>query len=81
MPTKYITTSYKGGKETYVNYNYSDGGTGKYASNGTVTDIKWAKKDGKLVLTDVNGAELKINAGDIYIALASSNYNSTIRVE
>ncbi len=81
VPTKYITTSYKGGKETYVNYNYSDGGTGKYASNGTVTDIKWAKKDGKLVLTDVNGAELKINAGDIYIALASSNYNSTISVE
>lgn len=81
VPTKYITTSYKGGKETYVNYDYSDGGTGKYASNGTVTDIKWAKKDGKLVLTDANGNELKLNAGDIYFALASSNYNSSITVE
>lgn len=68
----YITTPYKGSSTTYLNYALK-GGSGYYASNGTITSIKWSTNGGKLTLTDANGAPLAINTGNSYIGLASSN--------
>lgn len=69
----YITTPYKGSSTTYLNYALT-GGSGYYASNGTITAIKWSTEGGKLKLTDLNGAPLAINTGNSYIGLASSNH-------
>jgi len=70
--TKYITTPYKGSSTTYLNYLYK-GGEGYYASNGTVTKIKWEVKDNKICFTDSSSNALKLNPGKSYIGLASSN--------
>lgn len=72
--TYYTVTSehYKNGV-TYLNYALT-GGDGYYASNGTITKIKWSTEGGKLALTDEAGATLSINSGNSYIGLASSNH-------
>ena len=70
--TKYITTPYKGGTTTYLNYLYK-GSEGYYASNGTITKIKWEVKDNKILFKDASGNALKLNPGKSYIGLASSN--------
>lgn len=75
--TEYITTPYKGGSTTYLNYTLKSG-SGYYASNGKATKIKWAVKDRKLVLTDEAGNELKLNTGNSYIGLTSSNHNGKV---
>ncbi len=77
-----IKENYKGsGKsETYCNYDLS-GGQGKVLSHGTVVDITWDKKDGKLVMTTADGNELKLNRGKIYIGYGSANHGGTITVE
>lgn len=69
----YITTPYKNSTTTYLNYALK-GGSGYYASNGTITKIKWSTEGNKLKLTDENGKTLAINTGNSYIGLASSNH-------
>ena len=69
----YITTPYKGSSTTYLNYALK-GGSGYYASNGTITKITWSTDGGILKLTDDAGKELSINKGNSYIALTSSNH-------
>ena len=78
--SEYITTPYKGGSTTYLNYKYK-GGNGYYASKGTKTAIKWAVKDGKLVLSDLNGQELKLNVGRSYIGFSSTNHEGKVTFE
>ena len=73
--TSYTTkANYKGsGKgETYCNYDLA-GGKGVLASQGTYTEIKWSKKDGKLSLTTTDGQPLKLNPGRSWIGYASAN--------
>lgn len=72
LPSEYITVPYKGSRTTYLNYKYTSG-SGKLASNGTVTDISWSVDNNKLVLNDAQGNELKLNQGKSWIGLASSN--------
>lgn len=43
------------------------------ASQGTYTEIKWSKKDGKLSLTTTDGQPLKLNPGRSWIGYASAN--------
>ncbi len=45
------------------------GGDGYYISQGTIVPIKWSKADefADIVLTDENGAELKVNPGKSYM--------------
>ena len=74
MDTTYKTVSYKGGTETYVDYDVAGTGSGQYASEGTITTIQWAVEDGKLELLDAQGNTLQLNPGDIYLALASANH-------
>lgn len=74
MDTTYKTVSYKGGTETYVDYDVAGTGSGQYASEGTITTIQWAIEDGKLELLDAQGNTLQLNPGDIYLALASANH-------
>lgn len=79
--TEYIAKSnYKnsGSAEIYCNYNLS-GGKGKLASNGTVTDVTWKVKDGKLAVTDANGSEIKLNKGTTWIGYASSNNGGSVK--
>ena len=80
MPSEYITVPYKGSRTTYLNYKYTSG-SGKLASNGTVTDITWSVDNNKLTLKDANGAELKLNQGKSWIGLASSNNKGAITVK
>jgi hypothetical protein len=59
--TDYITKeNYEGpggaSSVTYCDYDMG-GGNGKLISQGTVKDIKWQKKDGKLLLIDVAASE------------------------
>lgn len=73
--TSYTTkANYKGtGKgETYCNYDLA-GGKGVLASQGTYTEIKWSKKDGKLSLTTTDGKAVKLNPGRSWIGYASAN--------
>lgn len=73
--TEYISkANYKGSgsAEVYCNYTLA-GGKGQLASNGTITDIKWSVKDGKLALEDESGKEVSLNAGTTWIGYASSN--------
>ena len=49
------------------------GGKGVLASQGTYTEIKWSKKDGKLSLTTTDGQPLKLNPGRSWIGYASAN--------
>lgn len=73
--TEYITKdNYKGSgsAEVYCDYGL-DGGKGIVASEGTYTEIKWSKKDGKLSITDTNGNPIKLNVGRSWIGYASAN--------
>lgn len=73
--TEYITkNNYKGSgsAEVYCDYGL-DGGSGIVASEGTYTEIKWSKKDGKLSITDANGDPIKLNVGRSWIGYASAN--------
>lgn len=80
--SKYITTPYKGGSTTYLNYTIKNAqGTGYYASNGKVSQISWSTSTGTLVLTDANGKTLSLNVGNSYIGLCSSNHNGTVSYE
>lgn len=75
MDTTYKTVSYKGGTETYVDYDVTGGtGAGQYASEGTITTIQWAIEGGRLQLLDEQGNTLQLNPGDTYLALASANH-------
>lgn len=76
--TEYIVKdNYKNGRsETYCNYRLS-GGNGKLASLGTVIDIKWSVQNGKLIITDTNGNEVKLNTGKTWIGWASANNGGT----
>lgn len=61
--TEYITKeNYEGpggaSSVTYCDYDMG-GGKGKYLSQGTVMDITWEKRDGKLLLVDVKATEAK----------------------
>lgn len=81
-PSKYITTPYKGGSTTYLNYTIlNTEGTGYYASNGTVTEIKWSTTSGTLVLSTIDGKRLPLNVGNSYIGLVSNNHNGSVSYE
>lgn len=80
LPSEYITVPYKGSRTTYLNYKYTSG-SGKLASNGTVTDISWSVDNNKLVLKDAQGNELKLNQGRSWIGLASSNNGGTTTIK
>lgn len=79
--TEYISkANYKnsGSAEIYCNYNL-DGGKGKLACNGTVTDITWSVENGVIVLKDVNGADVNLNVGTTWIGYASSNNGGAVK--
>ncbi len=81
--TEYVVKeNYKhsGQSETYCNYGLS-GGEGKILSMGTSVDIKWSKEDGKLVLKTLDGKDIKLNRGKIYVGYGSSNHGGSITVE
>lgn len=72
------TTNYPtSGSGTYVNYSLSSG-SGYLISNGTQVGINWSTASGSLVITDANGDEVKLNVGDSYIGLASSNNGGSV---
>lgn len=81
LDSSYTTVSYKGSTETYLDYDLAGTGPGNYASEGTITTIQWAIEDGKLELLDEQGAELQLNPGDTYIALASANHGGEVTFE
>lgn len=76
--TEYITKSSSG--VTYCNYRL-DGGEGKLASEGTVIDILWSIKDGKLVIKDKDGKVVNLNPGKTWIGWGSGNNGGVITVE
>lgn len=79
--TEYISkANYKnsGSAEIYCNYNL-DGGKGKLACNGTVTDIIWSVENGVIVLRDANGADVNLNVGTTWIGYASSNNGGAVK--
>lgn len=51
------------------------GGTGYYISAGGVKKIKWSKKNEKagIVINDMDGKEVKVNAGNSYIGILNKN--------
>lgn len=71
------TTNYGTVSGTYVNYSLNSG-SGYLISNGTQVGINWSTASGKLVITDGNGAPVKLNVGDSYIGLASSNNGGSV---
>ncbi len=52
-------------------------GDGYYISNGTYTPIKWKKgaSDDPLVMTNVDGSTLHVNAGNSFVCIASKSYS------
>lgn len=73
--TEYVVKeNYKGSgnSETYCNYKL-EGGTGKLATMGTITDITWSVENGMLVLKDSQGKALSLNTGKTWIGWASAN--------
>lgn len=81
--TEYIVKqNYKGSgnSETYCNYNL-DGGKGLVASNGTCVEINWSVENGKLVMKDSKGNEVKLNVGKTYIGYGSSNHSGSYSFE
>ncbi|MDD6043403.1 MAG: DUF3048 domain-containing protein [Eubacteriaceae bacterium] len=76
--TTYITTTYKDGYVTYLNYAL-DGGTAYYASKGYIRKIKWVNEDGKIKLTTQKGNAIKLNPGKTYIGLVSSNHSGSVK--
>ena len=54
------------------------GGTGYYISAGGVKKIKWSKKNEKanIVIKDMDGKEVKVNAGNSYIGILNKNTTS-----
>ncbi|MBR4471874.1 MAG: DUF3048 domain-containing protein [Erysipelotrichaceae bacterium] len=75
--TEYITKP--GAHFSYCNYHL-DHGTGKYATMGTVMDIKWAVEKEKLVIRDSNDQIVPLNRGKTYIAWISSNLGGDIQI-
>lgn len=51
------------------------GGEGYYVTNGTYVPVKWSKGNAKnaLKITNVDGSELTVNAGDMWICLVDKN--------
>lgn len=76
--TEYITKPYA--HFSYCNYLFA-GGEGKYASEGTVTDITWNIEDGKLVIRDPDGNIISFNRGKTWIGFVSSNYGGWVEIE
>lgn len=69
---------------TYCDYKLS-GGEGKLASNGSVLDIKWKVKDGKLRLLKYDkkkkkNIDVKLNTGKTWIGWASSNNGGSVDI-
>lgn len=82
--SKYYTTPYKGSSTTYLNYAVKDTGVGYYISNGTSTKINWkseSEETNKLILTDEAGNPIKLNKGNTYIGLASSNHEGKVSIK
>ena len=51
-----------------------NGGDGYYITNGTACKIKWSVDDlGNMILTDTDGAKLKINRGRSYFSFFKSS--------
>ena len=76
--TEYITKP--GASFSYCNYLFA-GGEGKYASQGTVMDIRWFIDKGKLVIQDTNGNEIKLNRGKTWIGWLSANYGGYVDIK
>jgi len=57
-----------------------EAGEGKYATMGTIMDIKWAVEDGKFVIRDMNDEIISLNRGKTYIAWISSNLGGSIEI-
>ena len=74
--TDYINTT-DGKKTTYLNYTLNSG-NGYLISNGTMTEINWDASSGKINFTTADGQEMKLNVGDSYIGLASSNNGGSV---
>ncbi|MBQ7740491.1 MAG: DUF3048 domain-containing protein [Eubacterium sp.] len=80
--TEYIVKhDYKsaGNSETYCDYKLT-GGKGVVASRGTYINITWSVKDGKLVLKNEKGKEVKLNPGKSYIGYGSSNKGGKVTI-
>lgn len=75
--TTYISVPYKGSYVSYLNYEL-DGGKAYYASNGTLTIVRWEKKNHKIRIKTAKGKTVKLNPGNTYIGLASSNYGGDV---
>ena len=75
--TEYITKP--GAYFSYCNYRL-ESGEGKYASEGTIMDIKWSVEKGKLVFRDMNDNEIALNRGKTYIAWISNNLGGSVAV-
>ncbi len=78
--TEYVVKeNYKGSgsSETYCEYKLA-GGTGKFATMGTITDITWSVENGVLVLKDSEGKALSLNTGTTWIGWASANNGGSI---
>jgi hypothetical protein len=75
--TEYITKP--GAHFSYCNYGL-EAGEGKYATMGTIMDIKWAVEDGKFVIRDMNDEIISLNRGKTYIAWISSNLGGSIEI-
>lgn len=75
--TTYISTPYKGGYISYLNYDL-DGGSAYLASNGTLAKVHWEKDDHKIKVKTSKGKTVKLNPGKTYIGLASSNYGGDV---
>ena len=73
--TEYITKP--GAYFSYCDYQLQSG-EGKYASQGTVTDITWSVEDGKLLIRDTEGEVIALNRGKTYIAWISANQGGSI---
>ena len=72
--------SYQGMKIMEVDWK---GGTGYYISNGTVAQIKWSKptESAPITVTDLNGVEINVNAGNSYFGVISPNSTTLKGVE
>ena len=75
------STTYETAESTRLILNTSGEGTGKYISNGKMTDITWVKgSDGNLTFYGEDGQKLIVNPGNSYIGFTKSSSPSSIKI-
>ena len=74
------STIYESSDFTECVLDTTSGGTGIYASRGTVQQISWEFTEGKLTFKDETGSQLIVNRGSSFISYVKSSERPSVSI-